>query len=185
MYVGHVNLSKNMNGIGEHFIALIEALSRQGIRQHIIVRNESLARRVALYDKVTLGPTTGAPVVAYCLMPAVDVVHAHDERSAQAGLLMTLTRSVPYVITRRRASSPDDNPLQRSLYGRASGVICTSPEAAEVMREFCTRTLVDSIDDLSRSTSQDFEMAGNRTAADHLRIYYRASEGRGIPALLL
>jgi hypothetical protein len=130
MDIGHINLAQSFNGTGEHFVALVEALDRQGIRQHIIVRNRSLARRVAIYDNVTLGPVTGSPVMAYGLMPNVDVVHVHNDKSAPSGLLLTLTRSIPYVLTRRTAYDTPTNPIMRSINERAASLICCSESAA-------------------------------------------------------
>ncbi|NNC78119.1 MAG: hypothetical protein HKN77_09170, partial [Woeseiaceae bacterium] len=99
MLIGHINLATSMNGTGEHFIKLVEALDRQGARQHLLVANHALAKRVSLCSNVTVGPVVKTPVMAYCLMPDVPVVHAHDSSGGQAGLLLTLTRSIPYVIT--------------------------------------------------------------------------------------
>lgn len=183
--IGHTNLAKSFNGTGEHFVALVEALDRQGVQQHIIVRNESLARRLAVCENVNVGPTTGSPVIAYCLMPQVDIVHAHDERSAQAGLLLALTRSLPYVLTRRQKMRPGSSPVMASTIKRAAAIICTFPAAAKVVLEYDPATRVDIIQDISRSTTRDIDMLGNRIAADHLRLYHRVVESSHIPALLL
>ncbi len=124
MIIGHINLAKSFNGTGEHFVALVEALDRHGINQHVIVRNHALAKRISLYDNVTLGPVTGSPVMAYCLMPNVDVVHVHNDRSAQSGLLLTLTRSIPFVLTRRTEHKQSSSPILRSIEDRAACLIC-------------------------------------------------------------
>lgn len=183
--IGHINLAQSFNGTGEHFIALVEALDRQGIIQHVIVQNESLARRVSIYDSVSLGPTTSTPVIAYCLMPPVDVVHAHDEKSAQAGLLLALTRSIPFVVTRRRRATPGASPVMRSIYNRAACVISTTDTAAKSLRKFDAAVAVDVIHDISRAGAPDFEMLGNRIAAEHMRVYHRAADRSGLPAMLL
>lgn len=185
MNVGHINLAKSFNGTGEHFIALIEALDRHGVKQHVIVQNEAMAKRVAIYAHVSLGPVTAAPVMAYCLMPLVDVVHVHDERGAQSGLLLTLTRSMPFVLTRRRRRMPSANPLTRSLYRRAASVICANKPCADAMLTYDAAVEIDVIDDIARADCADFEMTGNRIAAEHLRVYHRAAETLRVPALLL
>ena len=185
MKIGHINLARSMNGTGEHFIALVEALDRQGAEQHVIVRNEVLARRLAIYANVSVGPTTSAAVVAYCLMPGVDVVHCHDERAAQAGLLMVLTRSVPYVLTRRLARDPMRNPVQRSVYHRAAGVICATNAGARSLARIAPECQVDVIYDIARATAADFAAVANRTALEHMRVYRRATDPSQIPALLL
>jgi hypothetical protein len=183
--IGHINLAKSFNGTGEHFIALVEALDRMGIKQHIIVQNQSLANRLAVYDGVSLGPVTGSPVIAYCLMPQIDVVHTHDERSGQAGLLLTLARSIPYVLTRRLKTLAVNRPLLRSVYGRAATVICMTGTGARAIGGEFPAARIDVINDIARTDTGDVEMLANRVAADHLRIYHRVVESLRIPALLL
>ena len=185
MNIGHINLAKSFNGTGEHFIALIEALDHMGIKQHIIVQNQSLANRLAVYDGVSLAPVTGSPVIAYCLMPQIDVVHTHDERSGQAGLLLTLTRSIPYVLTRRLKTHAANRPLLRSVYGRAATVICTTGTGARAIGGKFPAARIDVINDIARTDTGDVEMLAKRVATDHLRIYHRAVESLRIPALLL
>jgi hypothetical protein len=183
--IGHINLDKSFNGTGEHFVALVEALDRQGVRQHVIVRNESLAKRLRVYRAVTVGPTTSAPVVAYCLMPQVDVVHAHEERSGQAGLLLTLTRSMPYVLTRRRKAQPRRNPVIRSVYARAARVICATDAGARSLRKFDSLVQVEMINDIARKSAYDFDAACDRIASEHLRVYRHAADTSNAPAILL
>jgi len=185
MQIGHINLAKTFNGIGEHFIALVEALDRQGIRQHILVGNTALARRLAVYRGVSIGPVTGSPVLACCLMPQVDVVHAHNEKSAQAGLLLKLTRSVPFILTRRRNVNPAGRPLLQSIYARAATVICTTNAGARNISNQDSTARVDVVNDIARATTADIEMMANKVAAEHIQIYHRAIEKVHIPALLL
>ena len=122
MYVGHINLAKSCNGWGEHFVGLVEALDDQGVSQHVIVRSSALAKRLDLVENVTVGPTVRSAVMAYCLMPGVDVAHIHDPADGQAGLLLALTRSIPFVLT-RRGRSPGRNPLAQAMYRRAAGFV--------------------------------------------------------------
>lgn len=122
MHLGHINLAKSFNGAGENFVKLIEALQQQGVTQYVLVRNVALAKRLDLIDNVTVGPTVRSAVMAYCLMPHMDIVHVHNASDGQAGLLLTLTRSIPYVLTQQR-QSPGRNPLLQAIHSRASGFI--------------------------------------------------------------
>ena len=184
MYIGHINLVKSMNGIGEHFVKLVESLDRQGIRQHVLVANASLARRVSIYENVMVGPVVRTPVMAYCLLPDVTVAHMHDAKSSQAGLILRLTRSIPYIITLREADPPPRNPLTRSVIERSSGVICPSEAVAGTLIEAGFTLPIDIVPDISFASADD-DVADNRIAAAHYRIYRRAVETRRIPALLL
>lgn len=185
MQIGHINLERSMNGTGEHFVKLVEGLCRLGVEQHVIVRNKSLARRLGVYESVSVGPTVTTAVTAYCLMPNVAVVHAHDELSAHAGLLLILTRSIPYVATRRSLFPPGRNPLIRSVYGRAASVICPTAGAAEAMTDTGPRIPVDVIPDISSTGADADEDVVPGIVAEHLRVYRRAADSCRIPALLL
>ena len=87
--IGHIYLSTASDDAASEFALLVEALDRLAVEQHAIVSSAALARRLQSCPYVTVGPVVKSPVVAYCLMPDIDLVHAHDEKSGQAGLLLT------------------------------------------------------------------------------------------------
>jgi len=122
VYIGHINLVKSFDDAGQRFVGLIEALQKPGIQQYMLVRNVGLATRLDLVDGVTVGPVVRSALSAYCLMPAVDIVHIHGPTDGQAGLLLTLTRSIPYVLTRPEKTS-GNGPLGRAVYRRAAGMV--------------------------------------------------------------
>ncbi len=185
MLIGHINLARSLNGTSEHFVRLIEALDRQGVRQHVLAANAALAKRLAICEQVQLGPLVRSWVMACCLMPEVDVVHVHDRSGRRAGLALRLTRSMRYVLSRRETEPLGVNPIDRSILLRASGVICASREAASPLRG--TNVVVDTLEDLRQDLRHENgdEMSENRVAAEHVRIYRRATDSRRIPALLL
>lgn len=182
MVIGHINLMPSMNGMGEHFVRLIEGLDRQGLRQHVLVSNGALARRLAVCENVLVGPVVRSAMMAYCLMPDVDVVHAHDQRANQAALVLRLTRSIPYIVTRR---SPylNGNPIRNSMLARASSIICADATVADTLQKSGFDTPVDVIEDISYD--KDDEASENHVAAQHHRIYRRSTDTKRIPALLL
>ena len=184
MYIGHIYLTESMNGPCETFVSLIEALDRQGLRQHVLVRNELLARRVAVYESVALGPNVKTPVMAFCLMPNVQVVHIHCGSGASAGLLLTLTRSIPYVLTCREDFAATNNSLKQSIINRAAGLIVADKRNAENYSRANNRVPVDIIANARYRNAVDAH-ANNRIAADHLKIYRRAVDTSRVPAFLL
>lgn len=132
MKIGHICLVSESDDAIQRFAALVEAFDRLAIEQHVLVSSVALARRLQSCPYVTVGPVVRTPVMAYCLMPAVDLVHIHDEKSGQAGLLLTLTRSTPFVMrapTEKSASSR--NPLKRSVLQRAQCLIPSSMQEAD------------------------------------------------------
>jgi len=125
VHVGHINLAKSFNGAGESFVKLIEALQEHDTEQYVLVRNVDLAKRLDLIDMVTVGPTVSSTVMAYCLMPSLDVVHIHNPAEGQTGLLLALTRSIPFVLT-HSGESAGRNPLAQAVFKRASGFVYQS-----------------------------------------------------------
>lgn len=122
MHIGHINLAKSFEREGGHFVELIEALQAQGTQQHVLVGNVELAKRLDQLENVAVGPVVRSAVTAYCLMPAVDVVHVHDPSAGQSGLLLTLTRSIPFVLTHEDQAQAR-NPLAKAVYRRAAGLV--------------------------------------------------------------
>lgn len=122
MRIGHINLARSFNGAGEHFVRLIEGLQKLGVEQHVLVRNVELAKRLGILEQVSVGATVRSPVSALALMPPVDVVHAHDLAGSQAGLLLLLTRSIPYVLS-GNGNGRIRNPVTRAIVRRASGIV--------------------------------------------------------------
>ena len=133
MKIGHVFLGATDEAATNAFARLVEDLDRLALEQHVLVSDIAVARRLDSRPYVTVGPIVKSPVMAYCLMPAVDLVHVHDRRSGQTGLLLTLTRSIPYVLSAAASSSRD--PLQRSIKSRARCVIEADELGAERLVE--------------------------------------------------
>ena len=110
--VGQIYLEKAAGDGARQFQAVVEGLDRLAIEQHVLVASAELARSLSALPYVTVGPVVGTPVMAYCLIPDVDVAHVHDGKSGQTGLLLKLTRAVPYVI-----NSTSETENAKSLFG--------------------------------------------------------------------
>lgn len=152
MKIGHICLATPTSERGERFAELVEALARHGIEQHVLVAGVALARRLAACPGVSVGPIVKTPVMAYCLMPKVDLAHVHESKSGQAGLLLTLTRSIPFVITSKSEKSQSRNPLTRSVIHRAVGVIPPSDvEAADQTAAEYLSTYENAVNSWTRS----------------------------------
>lgn len=159
--IGHINLAKSFNGTGEHFVSLVESLQNEGVDQHVLVRNVTLAKRLDAVDNVVVGPVVRSPISAYCLMPHLDLVHIHDGNAAQAGLLLTLTRSIPFVLTHRGDTPSNFNPLMQAVYRRATSIICNDESDLALLHHFDPLLRVHVVPDLDRSGS----------AHQHLQVY--------------
>jgi len=159
--VGHINLAKSFNGTGEHFVSLVESLQDEGIDQHVVVRNVTLAKRLHAVENVVVGPVVRSPITAYCMMPRLDVVHIHDSSAGQVGLLLTLTRSIPYVLTHRGSIPTGLSPLMQAVYRRATSIICLDESDLAILHHFDPMLRVYVVPDLARSGS----------AERHLKVY--------------
>ena len=151
MKISHISLAKEYAGSGHQLLMLAKALSHHGIEQHAIVRNPILARRLSKHARISVGPLVKSPVTAFGLMPNVDLAHLHDSKSLQSGLLLTLTRSIPYVVTHRSLDPPPAHALARSMYRRAEGIACVSEAVSKIMRTYCPDTPIDHIYDACRT----------------------------------
>jgi hypothetical protein len=159
--IGHINLADPVDDSAGHLISLVEALQETGVRQHVLVRNESLATRIAAISGVDVGPVVQVPVMAYCLLPRVHVAHVHEPAAGQAGLLLALTKSIPYVLTHRGQVEAGQSPLIRSIYRRASLVICQDDSEVALLQHWLPGLAVDIVPELDRE----------RSAALHLSAY--------------
>jgi hypothetical protein len=161
MYVGHINLAKSIDDSGENFINLIGALRVREIQQYVLVRNVELAKRLDTIDDVVVGPVVRSAVTAYALMPNLDLVHIHDISAGQAGLLLTLTRSISYVLSHREAVPNGKNPLAQAVYRRALCIICRDDSEASILRHYDPTLRIEIVPD----------MEPGATADAYLRVY--------------
>jgi len=99
--------------------------------------------------------------------------------------LLTLTRSIPYVATRQSEDRLGDNPIIRSVYGRAVSIICPTKRAAAAVTGQGLGVPVDVIPTICCSDADNPDRMVRKTAAAHLHVYRRAADSRRIPALLL
>ena len=141
MKIGHVYLAHDEDETTLQFAALVGALDRLAIDQHVLVANLALARRLQSCPYVSVGPVVKTPIMAYCLMPNVDLVHVHDSKSGQAGLLLTLTRSIPFVITTPDEPTTSRNPIKRSILQRAQSLILPSDTDPDALIGVYRRTI--------------------------------------------
>lgn len=161
MLIGHLSLAPAFDGAEARFVLLVEALRDAGVEQHVLVRNAALASRLATIEGVTVGSVVHSPVMAYCLLPRVDLAHAHDRTAGHAGLLLSLTRSIPYVLTHRGSIAMSASPLLQSTYRRAARVLCQDDAELAVLRHWIPGLTADVVPDLER----------HETAARHLGVY--------------
>ena len=189
MRIGHIDLSAHISAAEEQLVVLIEALSAHKVEQHILVRNPFLAKRLAVCGSVSVGPIVRSQVSAFFLMPAVDLVHTHDRKSVNSGVLLNLTRSIPYVLTHRQLSTPGNYPITRSKYRRAEGIICPSEEITAAMANYAGDTPVDTIGDACNADDEidatNGRISAERMAAEYLRVYRRVLDSDSVPAILL
>ena len=131
MNVGHVLLQPGSDDALLNVVTLIESLDRLAVRQFVLLADSAASRRLRACPYVQVGQTVRSPVVANCLMGDVDVVHAHDTKSGQVGLLLTLTRSIPFVLTERRDGPQASGAVNEMVRRRARAILDASATDAE------------------------------------------------------
>ncbi|MDH3619264.1 MAG: glycosyltransferase [Gammaproteobacteria bacterium] len=161
LFIGHINFSSSFEATGEHFVRLVEGLQERGVTQHVLVRNATLAERLSCIDDVVVGPLVRSAVMACCHMPQLDIVHIHDMAAGQAGLLLVLTRSMPFVLTHRGDLDGGTGALAQAIYRRASRIICSDDSEVSILRHLEPTLRIEIIPEIERSGSVDA----------HLRVY--------------
>lgn len=159
--IGHINLIQSFDQAAQEFVILVEGLQRKGIRQHVLVRNPELAKRLGAIDDVVVGPIVKSAVMAYCLMPQLDLVHIHDMAAGQAGLLLALTRSMPFVLTHHGDFEGGTGAIAQAIYRRASRIICADDSEVSILRHLEPTLRLAIIADVEQSVVADA----------HLRVY--------------
>lgn len=184
MNIGHINLEKSLRGIGEHFVCLIDALHHLELRQYLLVQNVTLAKRLDMIAGVTVGPVVTTAITAACCLPHVDIVHIHHPAAVQSGLILTLTRSMPFVLT-HRGPVPGLNPVTQSAYRRAAAVVCADDDTAAALLDYDPCLRIDVVPDATLPACDTEAYAGCRSAALHLEIYRRAAAKWRMPSLMV
>jgi len=159
--IGHINLAASMDAASEAFASLVKTLRATGIDQYVLVQCPALATRLADLDGVSVGPAVRSPLLAYCMLPQVDVAHVHEVTAGQAGLLLALARSTPYVLTHRGEITARATPLMQAIYRRASVVICQDDAEVAMLRHWAPGLRTEIAADIDSASA----------AAIHLRVY--------------
>ncbi|MCH8334581.1 MAG: glycosyltransferase [Proteobacteria bacterium] len=186
MRIGHIDLSRHIAAAEEQLVVLIEALTMRGVEQHVLVRNPFLAKRLSVCPGVSVGPIVKSSVTACILMPTVDLVHSHEPKAVSAGMLLNLTRSVPYILTHRQFITPGNSPIHRLKYRRCDGIVCPSEHISSVMLDYVSDKPVDTIGDACNADNaidpENGRISAKGMAAEYLRVYRRTLDSRCMPA---
>ena len=189
MRIGHIDLSAHIGVAEEQLVVLVEALSSHGVEQHILLRNPFLAKRLSVCGRVSVGPIVRSAMTACFLMPAVDLLHAHERKAVGAAMFLSLARSVPYILTYRQFSAPRNNPARRVQYRRAAAIVCPSDDITNAMHDYVSDKPLDTIGDACNVDdaidAENGRIRAAKMAAEYMRVYRRTLNSRSIPALLL
>ncbi len=140
MRVLHVNTEKTWRG-GERQ-TLLTALEqrRQGLDSRIACRRGSPLEEIAKAEGVpTIGLSNAVPAALLTLARAAgscDVLHCHTGRAHSLGMLATLLRPKPTVISRRTDFPPPQSRFNHWKYRRADKVVCVCKRVANVLLDW-------------------------------------------------
>lgn len=135
--IAHVNLAKGFRGGERQTEILVRGLSGRDWSQVVVGRRgEPLAEKLAGLPGVEVRPVPNNPVSAARATAGADLVHVHEGRAGQAGLLANLFAGRPYLVTRRIPQAPSGRPATRLLYRRARHIACVSEAIREAMEAY-------------------------------------------------
>lgn len=142
MKIGQVFLDTAGHSVERRYLKIIENLDKLAIEQYAVVSSPRIARTLQAFPFVSVSPIVKSAIMAYCLMPDVNVVHVHGRKGGQAGLLLALTRSIPFVIDQIDNWQETNNPITRSIVHRAFALIEPSISNSEDLVNLYRRAAV-------------------------------------------
>lgn len=113
-----------------NFVNLVEALDRLAVRQYLLAADSAALCRFERLCFADLGPPVNSPVLANCHLPDVEVAHAHGDAAGSTGLLLALTRSIPFVLTPEPPGRPESS-FRRLVRRRAAAVVAPGEICAD------------------------------------------------------
>ncbi len=175
--VAHVHLASQHDLSSQQLAILARGLSGLNVDQHAVVRCQQVAEQLSRVPYVTIGPLVSSPIVANCLLPCADICHAHDARSAQTGLLLTLTRSIPFILSYRSQTTVSDAPITKAINRRSRAIVCASIiDQQRLLQDFPESTISVIANTTGKGENGYQELEANRLAAQYLDVYCRALE---------
>ena len=180
MQIGHICLATEFDDRTRQLTVLVRSLVSHSINQQSIVANHQLAvelEKTPIQHNVRVARS---PISAYCAARNCDLLHLHDEFAGRTGLLATLTRGTPYVLTYRGSKAPPADALNRSIFSRAAGIVCDTAATAELVRHAHTGAAISVIEDAGHD-----DRSAQQMSAKYVRVYRGILDSRAVPGLLL
>ncbi|MHA7855546.1 glycosyltransferase family 4 protein [Marinobacter shengliensis] len=132
MHICHVNLASGFAGGERQTVNLIRYLAAQGCEQTLVAKpgNPMIDEVSSLPVKVRTTPH----FIAGHSRGTWDLIHCHDGKAVYWGLLESLLRKTPYIVTRRVENPLKNKKATRAAYGRAEAVVCLSRAVRDAVR---------------------------------------------------
>lgn len=132
----HINLARGYRGGERQTELLVRGLAKRAWTQRLVVRNGSpLADRCADIDALEIAQVVSNQVAAGLAARGSALIHAHEARGVDSGLMASLVFDIPYILTRRVVNPQKKSWRRDKGYRRASSVIAISSAAADEMRK--------------------------------------------------
>ncbi len=123
----HVNFAKGFRGGERQTELLINELAEKGIKQRVIVRDDSpLKERLKNTQNLNIVTISKPYSLNLGKVKGCSIVHAHETKAAQFAYLSWVVYKIPYFITRRVNFVPKDNFFNRQMYSKAQKVFAIS-----------------------------------------------------------
>lgn len=135
--IAHINLAGGFRGGERQTELLVRGLCGRGWSQLVVGRRgDALVERLGDLPGVDVRPVPNNPVSAARATAGADLVHVHEGRAGQAGLLANLFAGTPYIVTRRIPQAPSARLTTRLIYRRAAHIACVSNAILEAMQAY-------------------------------------------------
>lgn len=122
-----MNLAKGFRGGERQTALLIEALSsRSNLQQTLVCRKDSPLRQSLSGVPGLSFVSANHQLAGHAEVGPVDIVHAHEAKAVHWAFLHHLSKSTPYVLTRRVDTPVKDKLVNRFCYRRAARRVAIS-----------------------------------------------------------
>jgi len=135
--IAHVNLAKGFRGGERQTEILVRGLCGRDWEQVVVGRRgEPLVERLKDLPGVEVRQAGNNALSAARAAAGADLVHVHEGRAGQAGLISRWLYGTPYLITRRVPQEPSHRFLTRMSYRRAAHIVGVSRAVVESMEAY-------------------------------------------------
>ncbi|WP_342631814.1 glycosyltransferase family 4 protein [Marinobacter alkaliphilus] len=133
MHICHVNLASGFAGGERQTVNLIRFLAESGVEQTLIAKPDN--QMISELKELPVEIRSTSHFLREHGGGRWDLIHCHDGKAVYWGLIESLIRKTPYIVTRRVENPLKNKRVTRAAYGRALSVVCLSRAVSAAVKK--------------------------------------------------